>query len=68
MANDSPGNEFSTITSASQDDCVPHFFEVDHTDLRKRVLLLEEEKEKLQHLVCYLLKKNEDLRRILYHR
>ncbi len=67
MANDSIDNESSTVAFGSQDESALHPFETDLVDLRKRIILLEAEKEKLQHLVCYLLKKNEDLRRKLHH-
>ena len=60
------GNEFMETTLRSQDGIASHRFEGNPADLKKRILALEEENANLQLLVCHLLKRNEELRILLY--
>jgi hypothetical protein len=61
-------SEFIPTAVTSQDEIALHQFKVDPADLTKRMIALERENANLQLLVCQLLKKNEELRSILYQR
>jgi hypothetical protein len=61
-------SEFVPTAMTSQDEITLHQFKVDSADLTKRMIELEREIANLQLLVCHLLRKNEELRSILYQR
>jgi len=61
-------SEFVPTAMTSQDEITPHQFKVDPADLTKRIIELEREIANLQLLVCHLLRKNQELRSILYQR
>lgn len=62
MDHHAPANQ-SLATESKARESLPYLpFSADPGELRKVIVVLEEENANLQHLVCYLLVKNERLR------
>jgi hypothetical protein len=59
-------SEFVPNAVTSQDEMALHLFKVEPADLMKRMIVLERQNASLQLLVCHLLKRNEELRTVLY--